>query len=143
MRSTQRIRKTDLARNTRRVIDAVLRGRTAVVESHGQPEVVIMDVVDYCLTRAVLRYYTQPPAIDPQADLDRATVATRDLQDRFDLVLAHYLAGAIGLERAAELLGLTWLDLYTRFLRLDVPLPAVPQGLAGAGPAAKSGENGP
>ena len=46
MKSVRRIRKTDLARNTRQVINAVLRGQTAVVESHGQPEVAIMDIVD-------------------------------------------------------------------------------------------------
>jgi predicted HTH domain antitoxin len=40
--------------------------------------------------------------------------------------LAHYLAEAISLGRAAELLDLSWLDLRTRCLRLDVPLRAGP-----------------
>jgi hypothetical protein len=31
------VRKTDLARNTRDVINAVLRGETAFIESHGKP----------------------------------------------------------------------------------------------------------
>jgi predicted HTH domain antitoxin len=52
-----------------------------------------------------------------------------DPQARFDLVLAHYLAGAISMGRAAELLGLPWLDLRTRFVRLDVPVRTAPRDL--------------
>jgi predicted HTH domain antitoxin len=40
------------------------------------------------------------------------------------------MAGAISLGRAAELLGLSWLDLRTRCLRLDVPLRTAPADLA-------------
>jgi len=131
--SIRRIRKTDLARNTRQVINDVLRGQTAVVESHGQPEVAIMDIVDYRITRAVMRYYAQLPEIDLEAGLsDRQVATTTDLQDRFNLVLAYYLAGAISLGRAAELLEFPWLDLRTRFLRLDVPLRAAPSDLTEA-----------
>ena len=130
MESIRRIRKTDLARNTRQVINDVLRGQTAVVESHGQPEVAIMDIVDYRITRAVLHYYAQQPEIDAELGLpDQEPAAHSDPQERVNLVLAHYLAGAISLGRAAELLGLPWLDLRTRFLRLDVPLRAAPIGL--------------
>lgn len=133
MESIRHIRKTDLARNTRQVINAVLRGQTAVVESHGQPEVAIMDILDYRITRAVMRYYAQPPEIDLEAGLsDQQMAATTDLQNRFNLVLAHYLAGAISLGHAAELLEFPWLDLRTRFLRLDVPLRTVPSDTAEA-----------
>ena len=45
-----------------------------------------------------------------------------DPQQVYDLVLAHYLTGAISLGRAAELLDLPVLDLQFRFQRLDVPL---------------------
>jgi len=129
----RRIRKTDLARKTRQVINDVLRGQTTVVESHGQPEVAIMDIVDYRITRAVMRYHAQPPEVDAQAGLsDRQVAAITDLQDRFNLVLAHYLAGAISLGRAAELLEFPWLDLRTRFLRLDVPLRTAPSDVTEA-----------
>ena len=64
MQSVQRVRKTDLARSTRQVINNVLRGQTAVVESHGQPEVAIKDIVYYRNTRAEMRYYAQQPTID-------------------------------------------------------------------------------
>jgi hypothetical protein len=133
MQSMQRVRKTDLARNTRQVINDVLRGQTAVVESHGQPEVAIMDIVDYRITRAVLHYYVRQPEIDVEIGLpDQELAAHTDPQDRVNLVLAHYLAGAISLGRAAELLGLPWLDLRTRFLRLDVPLRTAPADLSEA-----------
>ena len=123
MQSVQRVRKTDLARSTRQVINNVLRGQTAVVESHGQPEVAIMDIVDYRITRAVMRYYAQQPEIDVEEGLaDQQVTSTSDAQERFNLILAHYLAGAISLGRAAELLELPWVDLRTRFQRLDVPL---------------------
>lgn len=133
MESVRHIRKTDLARNTRQVINDVLRGQTAVVESHGQPEVAIMDIVDYRITRAVMRYYAQQPEIDVEAGLsDQKVAATSDPQNRFNLVLAHYLAGAVSLGRAAELLEFPWLDLRTRFLRLDVLLRAAPSDVAEA-----------
>ena len=130
MQSIQRVRKTDLARSTRQVINNVLRGHTAVVESHGQPEVAIMDIVDYRITRAVMRYYAQQPEIDVEEGLAAQQVtSTSDPQERFNLILAHYLAGAISLGRAAELLELPWVDLRTRFQRLDVPLRAAPSDL--------------
>jgi predicted HTH domain antitoxin len=130
MQSIQRVRKTDLARSTRQVINNVLRGQTAVVESHGQPEVAIMDIVDYRIIRAVLRYYAQQPEIDVEEGLaDQQVTSTSDPQERFNLILAHYLAGAISLGRAAELLELPWVDLRTRFQRLDVPLRVAPSDL--------------
>jgi len=130
MQSMKRVRKTDLARSTRQVINNVLRGQTAVVESHGQPEVAIMDIVDYRITRAVMRYHAQQPEIDVEEGLaDQQVTSTSDPQERFNLILAHYLAGAISLGRAAELLELPWVDLRTRFQRLDVPLRVAPSEL--------------
>lgn len=123
MESIQRIRKTDLARNTREVLNTVMRGQTALIESHGKPEAAILDIVDYLIVRAVLRYHARPPKIEVDAGLtDAAAAATADLQERYNLVLAHYLADAISLGRAAELLNLSGFDLRMRFVRLDVPL---------------------
>jgi hypothetical protein len=128
--SVRHISKTSLARNTRQVINAVMRGQTAVVDSHGQPEVAILDIVDYRIIRAVMRYHAQKPEIDAEAGLadERVTVLS-DVQDRFDLVLAHYLAESISLGRAAELLDIYQLDLRARFARLDVPLRIGPATL--------------
>jgi len=128
--SLRHISKTNLARNTRQVINAVLRGQTAVVESHGQPEVAILDIVDYRIIRAVMRYYAQESEIDVSAGLaDERVAVLSDVQDRFDLVLAHYLAESISLGRAAELLDIYRLDLQARFARLDVPLRIGPATL--------------
>lgn len=130
MQTLQRVRKTDLARNTRRVLKNVQRGRTAIIESHGQPEAALIDISDYLIVRAVMRYYGQRPPIEVEAGLtDEAVSTLADEQDRYDLVFAHHLAGAISLSRAAELLGSTWLDLRTRCLRLDVPLSMAPATL--------------
>lgn len=123
MESIQRIRKTDLARNTREVLNIVMRGQTAFIESHGKPEAAIIDIVDYLIVRAVLRYHARPPQIDMDAGLtDAAAAAAPDLQARYNLVLAYYLADAISLGRAAELLSLSSFDLRMRFVRLDIPL---------------------
>lgn len=133
MESIRRIRKTDLARNTRQVIHGVLRGQTVVVESHGQPEVAILDILDYRIIRAVMHYYAHEPDVDVGAGLsDVRLAAISDPQERSNQVLAHYLAGSISLARAAELLDLSWLDLRTRFLRLDVPLRTAPADLSEA-----------
>lgn len=93
----------------------------------------MMDIVDYRLLRAVINYYAQRHEIDVEAGLsDEVVAAVSDPQARFNLVLAHYLGSAISLARAAELLGLPWLDLRTRCLRLDVPLRTAPAELAEA-----------
>ena len=123
MESIQHIRKTDLARNTREVLNDVMRGQTAVIESHGKAEAAIIDIVDYLILRAVMRYHARPPVVDADAGLsDAAAAATQSQQARYDLVMAYYLADAISLSRAAELLRLPSFDLRLRFVRLDVPL---------------------
>ncbi len=128
MESVYRVRKTDLARNTRQVISAVLRGQTALVESHGTEEAAIIDILDYRLLRATMRYYARQPEIEVAAGLTQDAVAeVADPQECYDLVLAHYLSGSISLARAAELLRLPVLDLRTRFLRLEVPLRVAPR----------------
>ena len=53
----------------------------------------------------------------------------QDEQQKCNLILSHYLAESINLNRAAELLGIPWLDLRTRFLRLGIPLRVAPVNL--------------
>ncbi|MCL4805085.1 MAG: type II toxin-antitoxin system prevent-host-death family antitoxin [Anaerolineae bacterium] len=123
MDTTYRAGKTELARNTRQIIRAAQRGQTVVIEHHGQPEVAIIDIVDYRLLRALTHYYSRPPHIVPGNGLsDEVVEAEPDIQAQYDLVLAYFLAEEISLGRAAELLDLPWLDLRGRFLRLDVPM---------------------
>jgi hypothetical protein len=126
-----RVSRTDLARNTRRVLLDVQRGRTALIESHGEPEAALMDIVDYRLLRAVVRYHAELPAILPDAGLsDEVVAACKAIEDAYGLVLAHYLASAISLGRAGELLDIPWLELRTRFLRLDIPVRSAPEDRA-------------
>lgn len=125
-----RVSRTELARNTRRVLMDVQRGRTALIESYGQPEAALIDIVDYRLVRAVMRAYAERLAILPEARLaDAAVAACEDAEAVYTLVLAHYLAGDISLGRAAELLDIPWLELRTRFLRLDIPVRTPPSGI--------------
>lgn len=124
----QRVSRTDLARNTHRVLSDVQRGRTALIESHGEPEAALLDIIDYRILRAVMRYYVELPEIDLDAGLSEAAVqALDDLDACYALIFRHYLAGSISLARAAELLDMPWLELRTRCLRLDVPLRTSPE----------------
>ncbi len=139
MEPVRRVRKTDLARNTHDVIKAVQRGEMALVENHGEPEVAIIDIVDYRLLRSAMRYLARKGTVDlwsrrvpypeegglSQEDVD----ALAEVQDRYDLVLAGYLEGEISLARAAELLNMPWIELHTRFWRLDIPLETAPADL--------------
>ncbi len=132
MESVRRVRKTELARNTKQVINAVLRGQTAFIEDHGEPEAAIIDITDYYILRAAMRFYAHPPAIDAESEAglsDAEADAAGGLQERYNLVIAHYLAGAISLGRMAELLGLPMADLQMRFVRLDIPLRLGPQSM--------------
>jgi hypothetical protein len=127
METLERIRKTDLARQTREVIRNVQRGQTALIESHGQPEAALIDIIDYQIMRAVIRYHLHPERVDRTVALEPAKLGSLpSTQDRYDQVFAYYLAGGIDLLQAADLLDLSWLDLRTRCLRLDVPLQTVP-----------------
>ena len=132
MDSIQHVRKTDLARKTRQVIRTVQRGVTAVIESHGEAAAVIIDIVDYRILRAVLRYHAQPNGKQrnelQQEELDRLA----NPQSRFNLVLSHYLSGTISAARAAESLGLSSCELRNRFQRLDVPLRVAPADVSEA-----------
>ena len=127
MEYIQRVRKSDLARNTRHVIREVQRGQTAVIESHGHPEVAIMDIIDYYLQRAAINYYTRAPQVSADG-LERETIkALSTEEDRYHMALAYYLAGSISLSKTAELLDLTWLDLRSRLLRLGLPIRTGPE----------------
>ena len=127
MEYIQHVRKTDLARNTSRIIKGVQRGQTVLVENHGQVEAAIIAIIDYRILRALTLYYTHPPKINPQGLEIQMIQSLDEPQERYDLVLAHYLAGVISLGRAAELLELHVLELQTRFVQLNAPLNLGPK----------------
>jgi predicted HTH domain antitoxin len=130
---TLTINKTELARRTRQIVERARRGEAIIVESYGEEQVAVIDAIDYRIMRAVLSYHAQTPEIAPLSGLaDERVTALTDPQDRFDLVLAHYLAEAINLGRAAKLLDIYRLDLQDLFARLEVPLRIGPANLAEA-----------
>jgi predicted HTH domain antitoxin len=128
MEYQQRISKTDLARNTRRVIREAQRGYTVLVENHGQAEVAIMDIMDFQIQRAAIKYFSKPRKLNQDIDLtDDVLESIGDEQTRCDLVIGHYLAVHISLGRAAELLNLPFDDLRSRLVRLGIPLQVGPE----------------
>jgi predicted amino acid dehydrogenase len=133
------ISKTDLARRTRHVLEQARRGRTMIVESYGEEQVAIVDVLDYRILRAVAAYHALSPHAAPVSDphmaprgmdlaeMQQAIVqADGDVQACWNRVLAAYLDADISLGRGAELLGLSRFELADRFQRLGLPLQTGP-----------------
>jgi hypothetical protein len=67
----------------------------------------------------VARYHENPPSNHPDGLADNDSDQLTDIQERHNVVMAHYLAEAIRTGRTAELLGLPWIELRERFCRLD------------------------
>lgn len=124
-----RVRKTDLARNTSQIIRNVLRGKTTVIESHGQPEVAMIDIVDFQLQRAAVHYFSAPQGYEKDIELNEEALKALSSDDQapYNLVLGHYMALHLSLARAAELLGMNSHELRMRLVRLDIPLRVGPQ----------------
>lgn len=125
MEQVQRVSDSEFAQQTQRILREVQRGYIAVIERQGEPEAALIDIVDYRLMRAALRYFVEPVASYPEYGLpDSAVQAVGSIQERFDMVVSHYLADSISLGRAAELLGIAAIDLRNRLSRLNI-VPAV------------------
>ncbi len=124
----QRISKTDLARSTHQVIREAQRGYTVLVENHGQPEVAIVDIVDFQLQRAAIHYFSSPQEYEKDIEINEETVETLPTdQNRFNLVIGHYLAIHISIGRSAELLGMSPPELQVRLGRSGIPLRMGPE----------------
>jgi predicted HTH domain antitoxin len=94
------------------------------VESYGEEQVVLMDILDYRLIRAVAAYHHGSPLssdsdVEPRG-LSEADLST-DAQLRWNQVIAAYLDEQISLGRAATLLNLSRYELDECFRRLDLP----------------------
>jgi PHD/YefM family antitoxin component YafN of YafNO toxin-antitoxin module len=109
------VSRTDLARNTRAIVDQVRNGQTVVVQSHGQDQIVLLDALDYRILNAL------------------AKVATAEAEafaaDTIEQVMYDYSHERISLAKAAEVLRLPRFDLAARFERLDIPLRIGPATL--------------
>jgi len=128
------ISKTDLARRTRQIVDRVRRGNALSVESYGEAQAALLDIVEYRILRAVAAYHglgahptpVNDPTLTPQG-LTQQTIAqyvekaADPVQARWNCVLLAYLDGHISLGRAADLLELSRYELDQHFQRLDVP----------------------
>ena len=137
MELERRVRKTDLARNTHHVIQYVLTGHVVIVESHGEPEAAIVDIVDFRILSAAVKAHDRaangPLRLDGDDEPDARASRKADTdvdnfhdQSRFDDVVGRYLSEEISLSRAAELLGVTWLELRIRFSRLGLRVRSAP-----------------
>lgn len=132
---SETVSKTDLARRTRQVVDRARRGHTLIVESYGEEQVAIMDVLDYRLLQSVASYHARPSQTAPIRDEDMAprglseeevreavAEAGTDAQAAWNRIIAAYLDGDISLGRAAQLLDVSRFELTQRFNRLNLPL---------------------
>ncbi|HSH01604.1 MAG TPA: hypothetical protein VLL52_03730 [Anaerolineae bacterium] len=110
------ISKTELARETSRVIRETEAGYATVVAHHGRPEAVLVPAAVYFLMRAALRYYQ--PGMGPSGGED-------DGQRVYDEALGAYLKGEEGVREMAERLEMPELQLRTYLA--TVPILAPPQ----------------
>lgn len=109
---TVTISRTDLARNTREIVDQVRRGQPVLVQSYGEDQVVLLDALDYRILRALVNYAVGKVA----AQIVEA------VEDPFNGIMHAYLDSRISLAKAAEQMNLSRYELMERFERLNVPL---------------------
>jgi len=123
MHYEQRISKTDLARSTHQVIREAQRGCTVLVENHGQPEVAIVDIIDFQLQRAAMHFFGFPKEYEQDVEISESILKSHPTdQDRFNLVMGHYLEMHLSIGRSAELLGMSPPELHVRLMRSGVPI---------------------
>jgi hypothetical protein len=107
------------------MVDRARRGDTLIVESYGEEQVVLMDILDYRLMRAVAAYHHEsPPSSASDVELrglSEGDFNSTDSQLRWNQVMTAYLDEQIILGRAATLLNLSRYELDERFRRLDLP----------------------
>lgn len=128
MNYEQRISKTDLARSTHQVIREAQRGYTVLVENHGQAEVAIIDIIDFQLQRAAIHYFCFPKEYEKDIEISESILESLPTdQDRFNLVIGHYLAVHISIGLSAELLGMSPPELQVRMGRSGIPLRMGPE----------------
>jgi predicted HTH domain antitoxin len=112
------ISRTDLARNTREIVDQVRKGYTVFVQSYGEDQIVLLDLLDYKILKALVDY-----ALREATDLRAGDV---------NEVMHRYLDEQISLAKASEILGLSRYELMERFERLEILLRLGPETLEDA-----------
>jgi hypothetical protein len=118
-----------------------------VIESHGQPEAALMDIIDFQLQRAAMQYFSNPQKFEDDIEINPAMLdSLPDEQARYDLVLGHYLSLHLSLAKAGELLGMTSHEIRSRLVRLGIPLrvgPTTPGDVASEIEAIENWESNP
>jgi hypothetical protein len=110
------ISQTDLGGKAREIVERVLHGEMAVIESLGKEQIVLLDAMDFRLLQALAACTTEPSEPD--------VAVARDA-----LVLRSYLSAEINLGKASEELGLSRLELLDHFRRLGVPVRLGPSSI--------------
>lgn len=112
------ISPSDLSQRTREILDRVQEGELAVVASGGEERIVLLDVLDYRVLRALAFFATGEDAGpgDP-------------LESR---VLRDYLDERISLGKAAQLLKVSRFELEASFQRLGIPVRRGPLSIEDA-----------
>lgn len=129
------VSRTDLARNTRGIIELARQGNLILVESYGEEQVALLDVRDFRLLQAAARYRrsreapVNTPGLSPrgltEVEIAQALAAANgDEQARWNRAVGAYLDGDINLARMAELLRMPRFELMDRLDRLGLPLLA-------------------
>jgi len=125
------ISRTELARNTREIVEQVRRGQPVVVHSYGEDQVVLLDMFDYRILRASVSYAVGSSTPEPHT-----------VDESFHRAIQLYLDGEISLAKAAELLGLSRFELMARFERLGIPLRLGPNTVGETRDEVEAGRQG-
>lgn len=119
----QIVTRTELIRDSGPVFDNLLRGRAALIEKHGKPQAVLLDIYDFYGLKAAAAFKINKFDIK-SADLDEAVNKSEDEAETYLLVIGHYLAGEIDIKKAADYLDVPEEELKSRFIRLQIPVRA-------------------
>lgn len=112
----------EVSLKARQLLGAVRRGETIIFEAEGEEEAVLIGAIDYRILRAVMHALTSRPDVESKEGLPESKLMGEPRsQERFDQVFAHYLAEAISMSRASELLEMAPSRLRARFDRLEIP----------------------
>lgn len=125
------ISRTELARNTRKVIEEARRAGPVLVESYGEEQVALIDAFDFRLMQAFIRYQAGEPqdqvsdgmmGLAEEAVQEAIRESGGDIQARWDRVVAAHQKHDISFGRAAVLLNTDRWSLMDRYNRLGIPL---------------------
>lgn len=108
--------RTDLARKTREILDLVLRGHPALIESYGKKHAILLDLVDYRLLQSLVG----------------VLLGRSEEDESLGALLQRYLKEEVSLGKVAETLGVSRFELMERFDRLGLPLNTGPVDLEDA-----------